>query len=492
MSFSDLLAPAGLRWRIAAVTVALLGGLVWAVSLDGAAPGADVAGLLVWLAWGFAAASVVGIGVVVAGAMAVRSFTARPGPRAMRLPPVSVLRPLSGDEPALDAALASLCEQRYPLFQIVFGVHDAADPALGAVERVRARFPGLDIAVVANPALHGRNRKVCNLINMLPLARYDTLVFSDSDLHVAPDYLEQLMSVLDAPGAGLVTTLCTGRTTVPGLAARLGAMQITHCFLPGALLSRALGRQDCLGTTMALRRETLARVGGLGALVDHLADDNVLGQRVRQLGMGVTLAGTVPATAVPEASLAALWQHELRWARTIRALEPAAFAASAVQFPLAWAGLAWVCAAGPSWPAGPSWAAGLFAGAWVVRGLAQWAISRRLPPGGVLRRRDRWIAAGLLPVRDLLSVGEIAASYFGGEVRWRGHVMRVGRDPASGGGEGRGDGFERAALGADAEQGFGKRAAQHQCAAEEVAPEYLGAGAGFDQGAEEGGASDAA
>ena len=121
------------------------------------------------------------------------------------------------------------------------------------------------------------------------------------------------------------------------LAGRFGATQITHGFLPGAVLARALGRQDCLGATMCLRRQDLDRIGGFHALVDHLADDNVLGRRIAALGLRVALADTVPLTTVPEASLRALFRHELRWARTIRALEPAGFAASVLQYPLAWA-----------------------------------------------------------------------------------------------------------------------------------------------------------
>ncbi len=119
-----------------------------------------------------------------------------------------------------------------------------------------------------------------------------------------------------------------------GAVGALGATQINHYFLPGALLARAMGRQDCLGATMMLRRQTLDRIGGFAALVNHLADDNVLGRLVQRLGLTVHLADTVPATTVGEATLGALWRHELRWARTIRALVPAQFAASALQYPV--------------------------------------------------------------------------------------------------------------------------------------------------------------
>ncbi len=384
--------------------------------------------------------AVCGLVAATAGAVAVQRFAARATRPARLRPAVTVLRPLCGDEPMLEAALASICDQAYPTFQIVFGVQDANDPALLAVRRIRRRFPACDIAVVVDGALHGPNRKVSNLINMMSVVRHEVLVFSDSDLHVQPDYVERIVAALEVPGAGLVTTVCVGLPTTDGPVARLGAIGISHSFLPGALLSRALGRQDCLGTTMALRQETLARIGGLGALVWHLADDNVLGQHVHRLGLRVGLADTVPMTAVPEVSLRALWQHELRWARTIRALEPTLFAASTLQFPLFWAATAFALSGGSTW------CAGLFALAWAIRAAAaRWidrALAARQNDGVLAARRidrallqQRWPAgaasAWLLPFRDLMSVGRVAASYLGARVVWRGQVMHTDKGRAT-------------------------------------------------------------
>ncbi len=357
-----------------------------------------------------------GLIAVAAGAIAVQRFSVRARVHARGYPAVSVLKPLCGDEPLLEAALATMCVQTYPNFQIVFGVQDVDDPALRVVQRLKERFPACDIAVVISAVSHGPNRKISNLINMMAVVRHETLVFSDSDLHVAHDYLEQIVAALEIPGTGLVTTVCVGLPTAAGPAAKLGATVISHSFLPSALLSRALGRQDCLGTTMALRRDTLAEVGGLASLVRHLADDNVLGRRVHLLGLGIGLAGTVPLTAVPEGSLRALWQHELRWARTIRALEPLLFALSTLQFPLFWAAVAFTLSGGSAW------SAGLFTTAWAFRAVAARWIDHAL-------LRQRWPAGAapvwLLPLRDVMSVSQVAASYLGGRVVWRGRVMRA-------------------------------------------------------------------
>jgi ceramide glucosyltransferase len=353
-----------------------------------------------------------GVAQTLAGWWLVRRFRAEPAPAPLGWPGITVLRPLYGDEPLLEAALSSACAQDYPALQVIFGVQDPADPARPVAERVRARFAAADVAVVVDDTATGANRKVANLANMLSAARYDVLVIADSDVHAAPDYLTRIAAALERPGTGLVTTLYTGRPADRGLAARLGASAITHGFLPGALLARALGRQDALGATLALRRETLAAIGGFAALSEHLADDHLLGHKVQALGLAVRLAATVPATTVSESRLGALWRHELRWGRTIRALAPLAFAASAVRYPLAWALIALILSGGSGW------AVGLGAIAWAARGAAARGIDRAL---GVATLGVLW----LLPLRDLMSLAVLVASFGGNRVTWRGRTMRA-------------------------------------------------------------------
>jgi ceramide glucosyltransferase len=330
------------------------------------------------------------------------------------LPPVTVLKPLHGDEALLEEALASYCAQDYPAFQIVFGAQDAADPALAAVARLRARFPRADIAVVADPTRHGSNGKVGNLINMLPAARHEVLVIADSDIHAEPLYLRRVVAALQAQGVGLVTTLWAARSATDTLAGRLGAAYVNRDFLPGAVLARLLGRQDCLGATMALTRTTLERIGGLAALANHVADDALLGQLVRGQGLGVALARTVPATTVPETSVTELFRHELRWARTVRAVAPVGFALTCLQYPLFWAALAILVSGAAAW----AWAT--FALAWLIRALLAHGLDRALRVASPL---TIWC----LPLRDLLSMAVLVASYGSDRVTWRGQEHRVTR-----------------------------------------------------------------
>lgn len=360
-----------------------------------------------------------GVAQAATGFLAVRRFVAAREQDAPTTsgPGVTVLKPLYGDEPMLEAALASMCTQDYAPFQLIFGVQSPSDAALRAVERVRARFPDADITVVVDDAVTGKNRKIANLVNMLPSAKHDILVIADSDVLAAPDWLGRIVTALQVPGTGLVTTLYTGLAALNTVWARLGATSITHAFLPGALLARQMGRQDCLGATMALRRDVLDRIGGLPALLPHLADDYVLGWLVRRLGLSVRLAATVPTTTVADTTPGRLFRHELRWGRTIRAMVPVELALSAIQYACAWAFLAVVLSGMAAWS--------------IVVFLATWA-----GRAAVARGIDRTLAAvspcattpapiWLLPLRDLLSIAVLLASYAGDRVEWRGHVMRA-------------------------------------------------------------------
>ena len=96
--------------------------------------------------------SATGVAQAIAGGILVWRFVGRcDSARANAMRPVTVLKPLHGDEPLLEEALASVCRQDYPVWQVVFGVQDPADTALPVVRRLRARFPDCDIAVVVDP-----------------------------------------------------------------------------------------------------------------------------------------------------------------------------------------------------------------------------------------------------------------------------------------------------------------------------------------------------
>ena len=271
---------------------------------------------------------------------AVLRFTRLPLPTALDRPAISVLKPLHGDEPGLYENLRSFAEQDYPTAQIVLGVDGPHDTALPVARALIRGLPEQDIALVVDPRARGSNRKVANLENMLEAARYGILVLADSDMRVDRRYLGTVTAPLHDPLTGVVTCLYKAVST-GGKWSELGAQHINFGFLPSALVAEALGLGGgCFGATIALRRDSLERAGGFVRLRDELADDHRIGKEIRALGLAMVLSPYLVEARVSEPSFKGLWQHELRWARTVRAVAPAGFAGSVLAHPVALAALA--------------------------------------------------------------------------------------------------------------------------------------------------------
>jgi ceramide glucosyltransferase len=348
---------------------------------------------------------------LIAASVAVVRFARLSPTSAPRREPVSVLKPLHGDEPGLYDNLLSFADQDYPALQIVLGVGDPRDGALPAAEALTRDLPSGDIALVVDASARGSNKKVANLENMLEAVRHDLLVLADSDMRVDRHYLGAVTAPLHARRTGVVTCLYKGVPT-GGYWSELGAMHINFGFLPSALVAEALGLGGgCFGATIALRRETLERIGGFARLRDELADDHRIGDEVRALGQAVVLSSYIVEARVTEESLADLWRHELRWARTVRSVTPAGYAGSVLAHPVAIAALAAAAAGFALTPC-------IFLGSSCA---LRWATAQVIAGALGVRSARPWA----LPVRDALSFAVFVASFFGRTVFWRDQVFHV-------------------------------------------------------------------
>lgn len=360
---------------------------------------------------------IVAAGYAVLALLAVLIWQARSGTKtAVKLPPVTVLKPLCGAEPGLYENLRSFCRQDYPEFQIVFGVCDRDDPALAVVARLVAEFPDLPIDVVVDPRQHGGNRKVSSLINMLGRARHDVLLMADSDAYVGPDYLATVTAPLLDRKVGLVTCIYHGEPTAR-IWSRLGAMYVNEWYMPSVLLARLFGHQGyASGQTLCMRRDTLQGIGGLRAISDHLADDYRLGELIRGLGLRIVLSPYLLRAEHHEPTLDLLVRHEVRWMRTLRILRPRSFSLIFFGFsvPLALVGLL-LCSLDTS----PSpLARTLFALTVVARVVLHFAHRLR---GERPLLADLW----LLPARDLLLCWVWWRTFFTSRITWRGSEFHV-------------------------------------------------------------------
>jgi ceramide glucosyltransferase len=393
-------------------------------------------------------------------------------------PGVSVLKSLKGLDPGMLDAFRSHCKQSYAgEYELLFGVSSLADPAAAAVVQLQREFPERAVRLIPCPERLGMNGKVSTLVQLERQARFDFLLINDSDITVGPRYLERVMAGFDSSGAeartlwaddsarlkscpdtkplsasqnearvspsnsdvraeartlhpepavsaarevGLVTALYRGRAhgalLRAGLQSRLEALGIATDFQAGVLLSKMVegGLRYGLGSTLAVRREALAKAGGLMGLVDYLADDYEMGARVAKAGYRVELSAEVVETSVPAYGWRGFVDHQLRWARTVRDARPAGYAGLVVTHGLAWA-LLNVVASGLS-PLS-LWLLGL---SFFLR------IALAMTVGAsVLSDRAVLPFLWLLPVRDVVAMGLWAAGFAGNTIVWRGERMMV-------------------------------------------------------------------
>jgi ceramide glucosyltransferase len=305
-------------------------------------------------------------------------------------------------------------------FEIIFGVSSLEDPAVAEVERLQAEFPQVAIRLVECRERLGTSGKVSNLVQMLPLARYEHVVINDSDILVSPRYLERVMRAFTSEQVGMVTAPYIGRTAERGRAltmwARLEALGISTDFMAGVLTARRLegAIRFGLGSTLATTKAALEKIGGMQVLTECLADDYEMGHRLSQAGYRVELCPEVAETSVPGYGFRGFWEHQLRWARTTRDSRKLGYMGLGVTYCLPWAMLTVVASGFALW-------------SFTLLSLALLArMAVALTVGvGVLRDgqvlRDLW----LLPLRDCFGLLFWAWSFAGDTIVWRGEVFRL-------------------------------------------------------------------
>jgi len=334
-------------------------------------------------------------------------------------PPLSLLKPLHGAEPGLEANLATFFEQDYPVYEILFCAASRDDSGLQTARSVGARYPRIPAKFLWTGGEPDYiNAKVASMEAMEAAAAYPILVISDSDVRVSPDYLQSIALPFADERVGAMCCLYRGVAAEGGLWARLEAVGMSVEMTAGVLAARRMeGMQFVLGPTMAFRRETVRAMGGFRVTADYCADDFVLGNETFKLGKDVALSHHAIDHMVINASFISSMKHQVRWMMSTRFSRPKGHFGTALSFSMVFGLLGWGAAAmiGHFW-----WGVGLFA----------WSLSTRLAlaiaVGRLVVCDPSWFGLLILyPVRDLLGFGFWAASYLGSRILWRGRVFQL-------------------------------------------------------------------
>ena len=370
--------------------------------------------------------AVAGMGYFVAAMIAARIFlAARRKPLPAFAPSVSILKSLKGNDPGMLDAFRTHCRQDYAGdYELLFGISTLADPAAAAVTQLQREFPDRTIRLIECPQRLGTNGKVSTLTQLVPHAQNEFLLINDSDITVGPRYLERVMASfaqspverpLNPQPVGLVTALYRGRAHQT-LASRFESIGISMDFAPAVLLAKWVegGLHYGLGSTLAVRREALERIGGYSVLVNHLADDYELGARIAQAGYRVVLSPEVVETSIPDYTWREYFDHQIRWFRTVRDARPAGYFGLINTHGFTWAFLN-VIASGLS-----PFSLWLLALSFFLR------ITLSMLVGAEVLA-DRQVLPGLwlCPLRDLTAFGLWIAGFAGNTIEWRGERFTV-------------------------------------------------------------------
>jgi ceramide glucosyltransferase len=351
------------------------------------------------------------LGYYIAGILAAIRFFARE--RAKKLleftPPITLLKPIRGVDFASYENFSSFCQQDYPDYEVLFCVNDLSDPAVPLIERLIREYPQRRIRILSNARQVGSNRKVNNLILLTREAQYEILVQSDGDVRVGPHYLREVAAPFANPAIGAVSCFYRG-ITEDNLGAHLEAIGASSDFFAGALVADwKEGVTFALGASVATTKSWLNKIGGYEVLANLLADDYELGNRIHKAGGKILLSREAVWTIYPAQSIKGFWEHQVRWARTVRICRPVAFLGLLFTHGLPWALLAALVS--PS----IALAACYLLAYLVLRLLMAWTV-------GIWGVGDQVLAQKfwLIPLRDAIHFVVWLASFASNRVSWGG------------------------------------------------------------------------
>jgi ceramide glucosyltransferase len=308
-------------------------------------------------------------------------------------PAVSVLKPVHGLEKELERNLRSICLQDYPNYQVVFSVQSETDRAIPLLKQLQAEFGSDLVTVVIDQRQVGVNGKINNLIGGLAHAKHDVLVISDSDVYTGTDYLKAIVAPLGRPDVGFVCTFFKAASAESWFE-KMELLTMNACFFPDTVFAYVTKTaRFCIGASLAFRRSSLRRIGGLESLADYFAEDYEMGRRIWEQGKKPAVAPYVVTCTVDLKTPLQWWNHQVYWDQNSCSVRPIALFSTlilrAVPFAILFAALRFADPLGLSVLGG---AVGLRL--FTAAGIMEYGLKERVNLTTLL----------MLPVRDLIGV----------------------------------------------------------------------------------------
>jgi ceramide glucosyltransferase len=333
-------------------------------------------------------------------------------------PPVSILKPLHGSPRYLEECLEGYFKLDYPVYELIFCARKAEDAGLAVARKLAERYPKIPITILNSGEPPWMNARCYSMHLMAKAAKYDLLVATDADIPVGPDYLRKMVSCFRDPQVGAAFSLYRGVAIDGGFGEGLEALGMSVEMTSGVLVAAMLeGVRFTLGPSAAVRKTTLARIGGFERMGNYAADDYMLGNLVAEAGETVAISDHVVEHLILRSGFWKTIEHQLSWMRSTRFSRPMGHLGTVLTFSVPFGFL--------------SWLGGVLAG-WPLLGLALFLFTVALKTthsmlvgGMAVGSRSAVLLGFHYPLRDLIGFFLWAASYGSNKLHWHGRVFEL-------------------------------------------------------------------
>lgn len=347
---------------------------------------------------------------------------------------VTIIRPMKGLDPRLDACLASAFEQDYtgPV-EILLAVADAADPAIAVAQSIIAKYPHVDARLLIGEVDVGPNPKVCNLVKAWSEAKYGVRWMLDANVWVHPGTLRRSVFHFNDDRVNLVHHIPLAHATEPEQAGALlddvymGTMHarmyafINYCNIAPCVM----------GKSNMLRAAPLDDAGGIRAFAKYIAEDHMVACAVWTGRGSHVLANDPVRQPLARVTMHDFAERRIRWVRVRKYMELGSTLVEPFIEVIPSAAIGWLAMAGLGHNVWASLALlATIAGSLYIDRLAWLHLHRfrqdEVPEIGSEYSAQLWAATYLR--RELWAVWLWLRAIASDRIRWRGAEFVLGKD----------------------------------------------------------------
>jgi cellulose synthase/poly-beta-1,6-N-acetylglucosamine synthase-like glycosyltransferase len=336
-----------------------------------------------------------------------------------RLPPVTVIVPVKGEDEGLRENLAALADLDYPDYELVVAAREASDIPLGVLPK-RAKI------VLAHGAESETAEKIRNLQTAIRVARKrsEIFAFADSDGRVNPGWLRALVAPLFEEGVGASTGYRWFTPVPPDF---WSLMRGVWDAVPAGMLGPGENR-FAWGGAIAIRREVFFEIHVPEFWDGAVSDDYALSEAVRTAGLRIAYAPGALTPCFDHTTAARLFGWMRRQMTITRVYAPALWWPALIAHVIYCAGMAGAIAASIAGDRLAEWALLAQLSPGMLKGLNRAVLAKAaMPEQEAWFKRHMWVHAIWVPLGTWMWLIALVSSTFGNAIEWRGRRYELKR-----------------------------------------------------------------